>query len=165
MQLLKGIDFLHSKQIIHRDLKPSNIYLHNRQLVIGDLGHAKELELFNSNQSNSNRTFGTNNYLAPEANDTPKRSVKLDIWSFGCIVYELCTLEKLFSSRNPDKLRDLIRNFNIETDLNTNKIKQVYIKILKKSLLQEQNQRFTAKQLMDLLLDVFENICLFILFR
>ncbi len=75
--MLKGIDFLHSKQIIHRDLKPSNIYLHNRQLVIGDLGHAKELELYNLNQSDSKRTFGINNYLAPEANDIHKRSIKL----------------------------------------------------------------------------------------
>jgi serine/threonine protein kinase len=153
--LLKGIDFLHSKQIIHRDLKPSNIYLHNRQLVIGDLGHAKELELYNLNQSDSKRTFGINNYLAPEANDIHKRSIKLDIWSFGCIVYELFTLEKLFSFRNPDKIRDSIRNFNIETDLKSNKIELMYIKILRKSLLQDPKERFTAKQLMNLLLDVF----------
>ena len=158
MQLLKGIDFLHSKQIIHRDLKPSNIYLHNRQLVIGDLGHAKELELYNLNQSDSKRTFGTNNYLAPEANDLHKRSIKLDIWSFGCIVYELFSLEKLFPFRNSDKIRDSIRNFNIEKDLKKNKIQPIYVKILKKSLLQDPKERFTAKQIMDLLLDVFKYI-------
>ena len=129
--------------------------MHNRQLVIGDLGHAKELELYNLNQSDSKRTFGTNNYLAPEANDIHKRSIKLDIWSFGCIVYELFTLEKLFSFRNPDKIRDSIRNFNIETDLKSNKIELMYIKILRKSLLQDPKERFTAKQLMNLLLDVF----------
>jgi len=129
--------------------------LHNRQLVIGDLGHAKELELYNLNQSDSKRTFGINNYLAPEANDIHKRSIKLDIWSFGCIVYELFTLEKLFSFRNPDKIRDSIRNFNIETDLKSNKIELMYIKILRKSLLQDPKERFTAKQLMNLLLDVF----------
>jgi serine/threonine protein kinase len=56
-------------------------------LVIGDLGHVKDVG-GNSKSSRSNQTFGTNNYLAPEAHDL-RRSNKIDIWSFGCIVYEL----------------------------------------------------------------------------
>jgi serine/threonine protein kinase len=54
--------------------------LHGKLLVIGDLGHAKALDSIQSNASNSKRTFGTNNYLAPEANNAPKRTVKMDIW-------------------------------------------------------------------------------------
>jgi serine/threonine protein kinase len=69
-----------------------NIYLFGRQLVIGDLGHAKDLN-GNAKSSRSNQTFGTNNYLAPEAYDL-RRSNKIDIWSFGCIVYELFNMEK-----------------------------------------------------------------------
>jgi hypothetical protein len=47
--------------------------------VIGDLGHTKAL---NNNSSNNsiNRTFGTNNYLAPEAFEPQKKSEKMDIW-------------------------------------------------------------------------------------
>ena len=90
-------------------------------LVIGDLGHAKDLNVNSSS------------YLAPEANDPTKRSEKIDIWSFGCIVYELFYLEKLFNNRDPDKLRDSIRKFNIdELKLDTNKIKPNFIRILKK---------------------------------
>ena len=63
-----------------------NIYLFGRQLVIGDLGHVKDLE-GSSNSSRSNQAFGTNNYLAPEAHDPLKRSNKVDIWSFGVIFY------------------------------------------------------------------------------
>ena len=101
-----------------------------RQLVIGDLGHVKDLE-GNLSSSKSNQTFGTANYLAPEAYEL-RRSNKVDIWSFGCIVYELFNLEKLFNNRSPDKLRDSIRNFNFETKLKTNKIRPLYVTVVKK---------------------------------
>jgi serine/threonine protein kinase len=99
-------------------------------LVIGDLGHVKDLEA-NLSSSKSNQTFGTANYLAPEAYEL-RRSNKIDIWSFGCIVYELFNLEKLFNNRSPDKLRDSIRTFHAETKLKTNKIKPLYVTVIKK---------------------------------
>ena len=102
-------------------------------MVIGDLGHAKDVG-GNSKSSQSNQAFGTNNYLAPEA-DELRRSNKIDIWSFGCIVYELFNLEKLFYIRNPTKLRISIVNFNAETDLKPGKIKALYVKVVKKYFL------------------------------
>ena len=104
-----------------------------RQLVIGDLGHVKDLES-SSGSSKSSQTFGTANYLAPEAHDL-RRSNKIDIWSFGCIVYELFNLEKLFNNRSPDDLRDSIRKFKVETHLEPGKIKPLYIGVVKKYLL------------------------------
>ncbi len=101
-----------------------------RQLVIGDLGHAKDLS-GNSRSSRSNQTFGTNNYLAPEAHEL-RRSNKIDIWSFGCIVYELFNLEKLFNNRSPDKLRTSVLNFRVEANLEPGKIKPLYIGVVKK---------------------------------
>ncbi len=101
-----------------------------RQLVIGDLGHAKDLG-GNSSSSLSNRTFGTANYLAPEAHDL-KRTNKIDIWSFGCIVYELFNLEKLFNNRHPDRLRGSILKFEVETHLKIDKIKPLYVRVIKR---------------------------------
>ncbi len=101
-------------------------------MVIGDLGHVKDLEII-SNSKISNRTFGTANYLAPEAHDL-RRSNKIDIWSFGCIVYELFNLEKLFNNRSPDKLRTSIINFRVETHFKAGKIKPSYIGVVKKYL-------------------------------
>ena len=99
--------------------------------MIGDLGHAKDSEA-NSNSSKSSQAFGTNNYLAPEAYDRLRRSNKIDIWSFGCIVYELFNLEKLFFIRNPFKLRTSINNFQVETDLNPGKIKPLYVRVVRR---------------------------------
>jgi serine/threonine protein kinase len=104
--------------------------LSRRQLVIGDLGHAKDLG-GNSSSSLSNRTFGTANYLAPEAHDL-KRTNKIDIWSFGCIVYELFNLEKLFNNRHPDRLRGSILKFEVETHLKIDKIKPLYVRVIKR---------------------------------
>jgi len=109
----------------------SNIYISRRQLVIGDLGHVKDLEV-NSNSKISNQTFGTDNYLAPEAYDRLKRSNKIDIWSFGCIVYELFLLEKLFNIRNHDNLRNAIRTFQVDANLKIDKIKPLYATVVKK---------------------------------
>jgi len=105
--------------------------LSRRQLVIGDLGHVKDLE-GNLSSSKSNQTFGTANYLAPEAYDRLRQSNKIDLWSFGCIVYELFNLEKLFNNRHPDRLRFAIVNFKVETKLNTAKIRPLYVTVVKK---------------------------------
>ncbi len=106
--------------------------MNGNNLVIGDLGHAKELNYGSGYSSYSNNTFGTCNYIAPEANNPLRRSIKLDIWSFGCIVYEFFNLEKLFNNRDQDKLRDSIRNFKIES-LNREKINSPkYFEILEK---------------------------------
>jgi serine/threonine protein kinase len=105
--------------------------LSRRQLVIGDLGHVKDLDVI-SNSKVSNRTFGTANYLAPEAYEL-RRSNKIDIWSFGCIVYELFHLDKLFNNRNPDKLRDSIRTFQVE-NFKSSKIRPLYVRVIKRYL-------------------------------
>ena len=99
-----------------------------RQLVIGDLGHVKDLDV----NSNSFSTFGTANYLAPEAYEHLRRSNKIDIWSFGCIVYELFNMEKLFNNRYPDRLRTSILNFQVEKHFEAGKIRPLYVTVIKK---------------------------------
>ena len=58
----------------------SNVYLQNRNLVIGDLGHAKVYDTTLSNTKSSSKNFRTNSYLAPEGFIQTKRTVKLDFW-------------------------------------------------------------------------------------
>jgi len=79
IQLLNAIDFLHSNQIWHRDIKPANIFLHHNELVLGDLGLAR------NQQQNLDKSlsfgFGTIFYTAPEIlKDSKNYNEKIDIW-------------------------------------------------------------------------------------
>lgn len=73
--------------------------------------------------------------------------------SLGCIIYELFKLEKLFNDFNPDKLKESIKQFNVETQLNTEKIDEypLYARLLKNCLKQIPEHRLSAEQLIDLL--------------
>ena len=95
--LKNAIKEIHSKNIIHRDLKPENIFIsENYKIKIGYFGIAKILD-----GTNYAQTFaGTLSYLAPEIINGKKYKNKVDIWSLGCILYELCTLNKCFASNN-----------------------------------------------------------------
>ncbi|KAF5287799.1 hypothetical protein FQR65_LT12167 [Abscondita terminalis] len=94
-QILNGLNHIHSKNIIHRDLKSENIFLTGLQsdvVKIGDFGISKILQ----NDTKTQTFIGTANYLAPEMCHGKPYNTKSDIWSLGCILYELCALERMF---------------------------------------------------------------------
>ena len=108
-ELCNGIKEIHSKNVIHRDLKPENIFISTDYLIkIGDFGISKILD-----GTNYAQTFaGTYNYMAPEIINYNKYSKKVDIWSLGCIIYELFTLNKCFDSNNIIELAKKIDSGN-----------------------------------------------------
>ena len=96
-ELSNGLKDIHSNNVIHRDLKPENIFISSDHLIkIGDFGISKILD-----GTDYAKTFaGTYSYMAPELINGEKYSKKVDIWSLGCIIYELCTLNRCFDSNN-----------------------------------------------------------------
>jgi tRNA A-37 threonylcarbamoyl transferase component Bud32 len=102
--VLKALEFLHSKNIIHRDLKPSNV-LGSDIFKLSDFGictQVKELESIP-------RSFvGTAWYMAPEVIMQEPYSFAADIWSLGCLVYELYTGCKPFKTANIAKAMHLM---------------------------------------------------------
>uniref|UniRef100_A0AC34FYV6 Protein kinase domain-containing protein n=1 Tax=Panagrolaimus sp. ES5 TaxID=591445 RepID=A0AC34FYV6_9BILA len=94
-QICAGLKALHSKRILHRDLKPANIFLTSKgKAKIGDLGLSR---IFSLKTKFAKSIVGTEYYLAPERNSQGGYHFKSDIWSLGCILYELCTLRSPFN--------------------------------------------------------------------
>ena len=104
-----GIKAIHDKRIIHGNLSPENIYLtKDKKIKIGNFSIFKHLNNYNDYLESNNISY--NNYLAPEIIKEETISNKVDIWSLGCIIYELCTLEYCFNSDNVVCLNNKIIN-------------------------------------------------------
>jgi serine/threonine protein kinase len=86
------------RPIIHRDLKPANILLDSSQNIkMGDFGLAKELS---SKSKLAQTNVGTPYYMAPEIINEKDYDEKSDIWSLGCLLYELAALKPPFDAAN-----------------------------------------------------------------
>ena len=107
-QILSGLTHAHSRGIIHRDLKPSNILMDtvdDRPIPrITDFGIAKVLNERGPNLTRSQASMGSPRYMAPEQwRNSKDVDARADIFSMGCILYELVCGQPTFVADNlPD---------------------------------------------------------------
>jgi NIMA (never in mitosis gene a)-related kinase len=93
-----AIKHIHDRKILHRDLKTQNIFMNqNGQIKIGDFGIARVLQ---HTYDCAQTAIGTPYYLSPEICQEHPYNQKSDIWSLGCILYEMCTLRHAFDANS-----------------------------------------------------------------
>ena len=79
-------------KIVHRDLKPENIFMNkNMNIKIGDFGISKQLSSYKTHTL-TKKKLGSEYYAAPEILIKGIYNEKSDIYSLGCIIYELFNL-------------------------------------------------------------------------
>jgi eukaryotic-like serine/threonine-protein kinase len=93
----KALDFAHQKDVVHRDVKPSNIMLNRSEEVkITDFGIAQIM----SDHTISKGIVGSPSYMSPEQVREEPVTTSNDIFSLGCVMYELLTGEQAFPGDN-----------------------------------------------------------------
>ncbi len=106
----KALGYAHSESVVHRDIKPDNILLSGGAATVADFGIAKALSSARQQEPGEGLTslgmsLGTPAYMAPEqvAGD-PSTDHRADIYSLGCVAYEMLTGQSPFAGKSPQQM-------------------------------------------------------------
>ncbi|EFC38238.1 predicted protein [Naegleria gruberi] len=144
-QVLMGLEYLHSKRIIHRDLKPANILISGKGVVkITDFGVSAQLLNIEAIRTSC---VGTPHYSAPEVIMVKPYSFTADIWSLGCVVFEL-----LFGKRPYDEFNQVAAMYHMVKDdkppmPTPNNLSPVCLDFIDKCWTKDWKKRPTAREL------------------
>ena len=131
-QICFGLRDIHDENIIHRDLTPDNIFIdENNNIKIGDFGVSK---ILNTKNKYAKTHTGKLHYNAPEIEKSQKYSNKIDIYSLGCIIYELFFLNEYYIDKFID---EEIKQIN--QDVYNSKWQDIIDSLLKKDPYQRPN--------------------------
>jgi len=146
LEIMSGLGTLHGHGVIHRDIKAKNIFMTKKYCIkIGDLGTCVQTR---SGSFSDCREIGTLLYASPEICKGEFYSTKTDIWSFGCVLYELCTYRHPFTGNSKSSIISKILKDNVV------RIPEIYSKdlwfVIERCLRKDFNERLSTIELLSL---------------
>lgn len=167
LQMCKALSYAHKQKFVHRDMKPSNVLLVGQtslseshpaetaslsksQVQLVDFGIAKILETPAANTTNLTQTgdvFGTPAYMSPEQCQGGELDHRTDIYSLGCILYEMLTGKQPFFGANA--IQVALKHINGKPDSFTDKLPDDHIlrsleEIILKCMKKNPNDRYQS---------------------
>jgi tRNA A-37 threonylcarbamoyl transferase component Bud32/tetratricopeptide (TPR) repeat protein len=105
----KALSYAHARGVVHRDIKPDNVLLSGGTAVVTDFGIAKAISAARTERQDAltqlGTSIGTPAYMSPEqAAGDPSVDHRADIYSLGCMAYELLTGQPPFHGRSPARV-------------------------------------------------------------
>lgn len=163
MDLITGLKYLHDgimnksndlHTFIHRNISPDTIMVtFGGEFVLGDFELMKTVIEENSNNYSKRYVDDDDNnpcYSAPEI-FTEKYDSKVDLWSLGCVIYEMCTTDCLFTNNEMMQINEKNYNYILENKFGkipleySNDLKKIIINLLKFN----PNERWNCKQILE----------------
>lgn len=133
VQIVSGVAYLHAFNLIHRDISAKNVLVMLKspkdplsQIVmvkLADFGTCKHIDPKMANMEHT--AIGTIQTMAPEVFNEEGYDNKIDIWSLGCVLYEILTFKPLFSGGNFFAIMNKIQKYEAFNDTRAI-IKQYY---------------------------------------
>lgn len=153
VQICDALSHAHSKGILHRDLKPSNVMIQedgaNENAKLVDFGIAKSLDADSPQLTSTHESMGTPYYMSPEQCKAQKVDHRSDIYSLGCLMYEILTgrppfmaedaLQAMFAhvTAEPESSRRVAPNADIPEQLD---------RMVLKAIRKDPNERFQSAE-------------------
>jgi serine/threonine-protein kinase len=100
--ILAGLEYSHQRQIVHRDIKPANVMItHSGDVKVMDFGIARAMDDLGATLTSTWNVIGTAQYLSPEQAVGEAADLRSDIYSTGCLLFELLTGNPPFTGETP----------------------------------------------------------------
>jgi len=150
VEILKGLSYMHTKHFLHKDIKSENILFNtNFQIKLADFGNSTHVDE-ETGKAEPQEAVGTCYWMAPEIINEEEHDGKVDVWSFGIVLYEMITgLPPYNDVKESEEVKSLIVKYDIPspwkpTDTWSKEIRSFY----HRCVIKEPTKRATTEELL-----------------